>query len=475
MRSPLMSRLSLCTGVAFAAGLAHAQTQSVFVELEPNGRKSEALNVVCMSSGDALTGVTTGGSTTANDTSPTSADVFRVHTCAQPVAIYRHRLTITTAGIAGHVGELLGLEVMDVPPPTITNYDTVLQASSLLTVPQQFNQWYGFGRGEEIYFRIRGTPATVAPYVVTLTTSTVTPIVVPNLLHAGVITITTEGQGHTTDTELHVYDASFHPISGYKNDDTPTWMPGGGVGFQSTLQRTFDPGTYYVLVAHYNLSDHELTGSDDEYQFGGVLDFDDAILASDSTPGWNVSFAITDNTSTIALPALLPPAAYEVLWYEIHVGPSSGVISTYCFGDGTGTVCPCATISAPGNGCPNSVNPAGAHLAGIGQAGVSQDTFTLVGAGMPNNYVLYFQGTTQISVPFGDGLRCAGGAGWRLGEEYNDGGGSQHPSGDPPISLEGSVPPGSTRTYQAWYRNSANYCTVSTFNLTNGVLAIWGP
>jgi hypothetical protein len=31
------------------------------------------------------------------------------------------------------------------------------------------------------------------------------------------------------------------------------------------------------------------------------------------------------------------------------------------------------------------------------------------------------------------------------------------------------------RTYQAWYRNAAAFCTASTFNLTNGVQLTWGP
>jgi hypothetical protein len=29
--------------------------------------------------------------------------------------------------------------------------------------------------------------------------------------------------------------------------------------------------------------------------------------------------------------------------------------------------------------------------------------------------------------------------------------------------------------YQAWFRNSAAYCTSSTFNLSNGLRATWLP
>jgi hypothetical protein len=31
------------------------------------------------------------------------------------------------------------------------------------------------------------------------------------------------------------------------------------------------------------------------------------------------------------------------------------------------------------------------------------------------------------------------------------------------------------RSYQAWYRNAAAFCTPSTFNLTNGYSVTWAP
>jgi hypothetical protein len=40
--------------------------------------------------------------------------------------------------------------------------------------------------------------------------------------------------------------------------------------------------------------------------------------------------------------------------------------------------------------------------------------------------------------------------------------------------VRGGVPiNGGLRTYQVWYRNAANFCTSSTFNLTNGVAIQW--
>ncbi len=162
------------------------------------------------------------------------------------------------------------------------------------------------------------------------------------------------------------------------------------------------------------------------------------------------------------------------------VGGPSTPVTSYCFGDGTGTACPCGNSGASGNGCASSVNASGANLAATGSASIGADSFTLQGSGMPNSSVLYFQGTNQqaggLGVTFGDGLRCAGGTIIRLLTKTNVGGASQYPGvGEIPISIRGANVAGNVRTYQAWYRNAADFCTPSTFNLTNGVQVTWVP
>jgi hypothetical protein len=149
----------------------------------------------------------------------------------------------------------------------------------------------------------------------------------------------------------------------------------------------------------------------------------------------------------------------------------------YCFGDGTSAACPCANNGTAGNGCANSVNANGANITASGVASVAADTLVLAGSGMPNSSCLYFQGTTQIAVAFGDGLRCAGGTVIRLGTKANTAGASQYPAaGDLPVSVRGALPAsGGSRYYQCWYRNSAPYCTPATFNLTNGLEVPWQP
>jgi hypothetical protein len=57
----------------------------------------------------------------------------------------------------------------------------------------------------------------------------------------------------------------------------------------------------------------------------------------------------------------------------------------------------------------------------------------------------------------------------------NVGGASQYPEvGDPSVSVKGNILAPGTRTYQVWYRNAASFCTIDTFNLTNGLSIVWG-
>lgn len=154
--------------------------------------------------------------------------------------------------------------------------------------------------------------------------------------------------------------------------------------------------------------------------------------------------------------------------------------SSFCSGDGSATPCPCGNAGAPGNGCANSVNAAGAVVSGSGTASITADTLTLTGLGMPDSSALYFQGTAQqgggLGSVFGDGLRCASGFVTRLGVRPNVGGSSSYPAlGDAPISIRGGVTGPGVRIYQAWYRNAAMYCTTSTFNLTQGLRVLWWP
>ena len=171
-----------------------------------------------------------------------------------------------------------------------------------------------------------------------------------------------------------------------------------------------------------------------------------------------------------------PPPTVESVCIE------SGDFTDFCFGDGTGTACPCGNSALLGSdtGCSNSFGN-GARLVACGAASIAGDTLVLKGSQMPNSTTLYFQGTSQINgglgSAFGDGLRCAGGSIIRLGTKVNTSGASQYPDiGDQSISVRGLDAAGDVRTYQGWYRNAdPNFCTTATFNLTNGIQLQWLP
>jgi hypothetical protein len=152
-----------------------------------------------------------------------------------------------------------------------------------------------------------------------------------------------------------------------------------------------------------------------------------------------------------------------------------------CFGDGSGTACPCGNASAVGDrsGCTNSLGLAG-RLGHDGMASLSNDSLVLLGSGMPDSAALYFQGTSATNggagALFGDGLRCVGGSIVRLGAVANTAHASQYPSGLAlPVSVKGQVGAPGSRTYQVRYRNTAGFCTSDTFNMTNALEVAWAP
>ncbi len=192
---------------------------------------------------------------------------------------------------------------------------------------------------------------------------------------------------------------------------------------------------------------------------------------------------LTNDVNYFAFPPAYS-ADHAALWDNViaWLDRTGSPTTPFCVGDGTGTACPCGNSGSPGNGCANSIVPAGAHLAGSGLASLAADTFKLIGTGMPDAAALYYQGTSMLGggngIVFGDGLRCVGGTILRLGTKVNAGGTSQYPeAGDLPISVRGMVPPGGgPRLYQCWYRNAdPGFCTPNTFNLSNGVEVTWTP
>ncbi len=166
-------------------------------------------------------------------------------------------------------------------------------------------------------------------------------------------------------------------------------------------------------------------------------------------------------------------------WFVDDVRIENTSNTPFCFGDGSGTTCPCANAGAVGHGCASSIDPSGAMLSASGNPVTAADTMLLSATGVSNSVALFFQGTTQagggMGSAFGDGLRCAGGSVLRLSAVQAAVGAAQFPGqSDPLLHIAGQVTGGGTiRTYQVWYRNAAPFCTPSTFNLTNGLQVTW--
>jgi plastocyanin len=172
---------------------------------------------------------------------------------------------------------------------------------------------------------------------------------------------------------------------------------------------------------------------------------------------------------------------FPIMVGTITVNGPAATGTPNCFGDGSGTACPCGNNSAVGAqaGCLNSLGTGG-QLAASGTPSIAADTVVLTGTGMPSSSALYFQGTTQIGAGagavFGDGIRCAGGSVIRLALKTNASGTSSFPTGaDPTVSVKGGAAAGSTFEYQIWYRNAGAFCSASTFNLSNGYSVTWTP
>jgi len=164
-------------------------------------------------------------------------------------------------------------------------------------------------------------------------------------------------------------------------------------------------------------------------------------------------------------------------------GAASAFVA-FCAGGGA---CPCANPGAPGHGCASSSVAAGARLEGNGLASLSADSARLSASGEPSTALtIVLQGDQPVApAPFGDGLRCAGGALLRLYALSAAGGAlAAPPPGASALSaraaeLGAPIPLGATRAYQAWYRDpAAGFCPPpagSTYNASNAVAIAWGP
>ena len=153
----------------------------------------------------------------------------------------------------------------------------------------------------------------------------------------------------------------------------------------------------------------------------------------------------------------------------------------FCFGDGTGTPCPCGNDDlAGGVGCANSTGW-GAKLSGSGGTSVNLDQLVLTGSGLPPNKfnVLFMGASNAAAVPMADGLRCIDGSLKRFFVNQADGSGTtvytgvvSYANANFPSGFQ--IAAGSTWHFQDWYRDPAGPCGFGS-NVTSALSVTFTP
>jgi hypothetical protein len=238
--------------------------------------------------------------------------------------------------------------------------------------------------------------------------------------------------------------------------------------FQGELNLEVLSGTAYVDVLNLFPFEIDLTGLDGTTPvvFGQFTTGPGGETHLDSPQSY--FFVVTEPITGIT---------FEItLWGDL-VADSVITQQAFCFGDGTGSGCPCGNFGGTGEGCANGTNLGGV-LSASGSSSIDAAELVLEGSQLiPNQPGLYFQGNNAVNggmgVTFGDGLRCAGGNVARLQVRIADALGNSSTSID--LAEAGGATSGVTKRYQLWYRDPQTSLCNTTFNLTNGMEIFWLP
>ena len=159
----------------------------------------------------------------------------------------------------------------------------------------------------------------------------------------------------------------------------------------------------------------------------------------------------------------------------------------FCFGDGSGTACPCGNTGLAGHGCDNFGSATGGALfSASGLPLLSSDSIGLSVVGENSSALTIFWTGNNVSSPqgivHGAGIRCVSGLS-RLYTGSASGGAITRPgAGDPSVSARSAavgapITAGETRYYFTIYRDpqAATPCgnSASTVNLSNAVGVQW--
>jgi hypothetical protein len=314
---------------AALAGTAIASVaQAQFSEVEPNDTKLTANPVVGITPGGTITGVSTAST-------GTGVDYFRVQTSAAPLGLYRYDMILSgnngvlhSASLrgSGQNGAAAGAWPLPGGEGTHSATEATLQTGATISgTTSRLNSWYGFGRAGEVYYRVNGSSTTTAGYTATLQRTQITPVQIGSY-QQGFISMNWLGQGHSSDTDMWVYDSNFNAIRGYGNDDESVngGSPGTGATLQSYLRREYLPGIYYIAVTNFNLANSMGSPSDDDFRTGSMSDFADVVMNSSTTTGINMTFTIADSAGTSLQVANTKAGAFDINWFCFEVVPTPG-------------------------------------------------------------------------------------------------------------------------------------------------------
>ena len=216
-------------------------------------------------------------------------------------------------------------------------------------------------------------------------------------------------------------------------------------------------------------TNHELLPHFDNYWRLATLDISEV---ADGNPAVVVEFSLESDAMTTF-------GGWTIDDVELRsLAPVGGEVGTsYCFGDGSGTACPCSNPGSSTTGCANSTG-SGASITGTGSTSVVGDDLAFQAEGMlPSQPGLMFVGLNAVNgglgSHFGDGLRCAGGSIIRLGVRMADGAGTAQ--WGPALAGTGGWSSGDVRRFQLWYRDPGGSPCGNDFNLSHGVEVTFTP
>ncbi len=280
--------------------------------------------------------------------------------------------------------------------------------------------------------------------------------------------VTGTGPANASPIEVAYDDSNTAGVLGGSNaaDQAAAAAVQTGVEIAIDLADLGSPTGPIQVCAFVNGSNHDFASN----QFLGALAPPQGNLGGDGAGNWTGTLAFDLNT-------------FAGDQFFVIGSAEPGV--AYCNGDGSGTACPCANNndgSAGIAGCataagPNCNNPGGGvALTASGSARIPLNDAVLHVTGAQSNQPgLFFRANNAINggngVPFGDGLRCAGGGVVRLQVVPADASGQASTT----VSLSAGLVPGDVRRYQYWCRIPGCSPCGTGFTLSNGYEIVWQP